>query len=226
MRDMEKNSANSAGYRAKTAYQDEKEVMTYDSARFKSLKGRITDWLEKRAVCHALAVVPPGSRVLDIPCGTGRITALLLQLGYRTVGADISAGMLNLAQKALEKFENLESLDEADAEKLPYKNEEFDAVTSIRLMNHLPPNIRVNVLKEMARVSRLAVIVSHCNPRSISGIKRRIKYLFKPPHAPWNPAAYEQVKKEAAEAGLYIAAVFPILGPIAETNVYLLRKAS
>ncbi len=226
LENMEEKGSNSTEYRAKTAYQDEKEVRTYDSVRFKNLKGRITDWLEKCAVRRALVAVPQGSRVLDIPCGTGRITALLLKQGYKTVGADISEGMLAIAEKTLKGFDNLESLERADAESLPYKDCEFEAVTSIRFMNHLPPEVRVKVLKEMARVSRSAVIVSYCNPRSLSGIKRRIKYILKPPHAPWNPATYGQVKREAADAGLYIAAVFPILGLISETNVYLLRKAN
>ena len=40
-------------------------------------------------------------KCLDVACGTGNITKLLLELGFRVVGVDISAEMVRLAQ---EKF--------------------------------------------------------------------------------------------------------------------------
>lgn len=223
---MGTQGSSTGDYRAKSAYKDKTEVQTYDARRFKSLKGRLTDSLEKRAVQRALSGVPTGGRVLDIPCGTGRITRYLLELGYKVVGADISSEMLATGRRSLAGFPNLEALHEANAEKLPYAGREFDAVTCIRLMNHVPRDIRVQMLREMGRVSRGMVIVSYCNPRSLSGLKRRIKMLFKPPRAPWHPATYAEVKREAERAGLTIAAVYPILGPISETNVYLFDKKS
>lgn len=219
---MRSDEPGQSGYRAKTAYQDEDEVRTYDDARFRSARGRFVDLLEKKAILRALSSVPEEGRVLDIPCGTGRITELLLERGHAVVAADISSEMLEAARSKLAGFANLECLDLADAERLQYEDHEFDAVTSIRLMNHVPPETRIAMLREMARVSRGAVIVSHCNPNSLSGLKRRVKYTFKPPHAPWNPATRRQVRIEAEQAGLTVAAVFPILGPISETNVYLL----
>ncbi|MGK5629014.1 class I SAM-dependent DNA methyltransferase [Streptomyces sp. URMC 123] len=43
--------------------------------------------------------LPPGSRVLDLGCGTGLPTAAqLADAGHRVVGVDLSAGMLKLAR--------------------------------------------------------------------------------------------------------------------------------
>jgi SAM-dependent methyltransferase len=48
----------------------------------------------------ALLALPRGSRVLDLPCGWGRLRPALEAAGYRVVGGDLSA--LNLARKARE----------------------------------------------------------------------------------------------------------------------------
>jgi cyclopropane fatty-acyl-phospholipid synthase-like methyltransferase len=44
--------------------------------------------------------LPPGSRILDMGCGTGRHAIELAKRGYRMTGVDISSGMLAEAQKA------------------------------------------------------------------------------------------------------------------------------
>jgi demethylmenaquinone methyltransferase/2-methoxy-6-polyprenyl-1,4-benzoquinol methylase len=47
----------------------------------------------RRAAVSSLSL-PEGSVVLDLACGTGDLSALSAAAGYRTVGADMSAGML------------------------------------------------------------------------------------------------------------------------------------
>jgi SAM-dependent methyltransferase len=42
----------------------------------------------------------PGASALDFGCGTGRSTRFLTRLGYRAVGVDIAAEMLDLARQA------------------------------------------------------------------------------------------------------------------------------
>ncbi|WP_424889936.1 class I SAM-dependent DNA methyltransferase [Streptomyces sp. XH2] len=52
------------------------------------------------------AALPPGSRVLDVGCGTGLPTARqLADAGHRVVGVDLSPGMLELARDNVPKAE-------------------------------------------------------------------------------------------------------------------------
>lgn len=44
--------------------------------------------------------LPPGSRILDMGCGTGRHSVELARRGYRMTGVDLSAGMLAQARQA------------------------------------------------------------------------------------------------------------------------------
>lgn len=48
----------------------------------------------------AECALPPGSRILDMGCGTGRHAVELARRGYRVVGVDIAAGMLAEARTA------------------------------------------------------------------------------------------------------------------------------
>jgi ubiquinone/menaquinone biosynthesis C-methylase UbiE len=212
-------------YRAKGAYQETQEADTYDDVRFKSLKGRWEDRLEKKAMIEAMRDIPEGARILDLPCGTGRITEFLLDLGYKVMGADISEAMMAHARSKLAGYPNLQGLQQADAEKLPYSDGEFDAVTSIRFSNHVPPDVRLRVLKEMRRVSKGPIVISYCNPNTISGFKRRAKALIRKPHAPWNPATPRQVAAEAAQAGLKVTRASAIVPLVSETVVYALEPA-
>lgn len=46
-----------------------------------------------------VALVPPGARILDAGCGTGRVAARLAELGFDVAGTDVDASMLAVAQR-------------------------------------------------------------------------------------------------------------------------------
>ena len=68
----------------------------------------------------------PGRRVLDVPCGNGRLALPLAGRGYRVTGVDITKTVLQEAQSS-SKEANLElELRESDMRDLPW-TETFDA---------------------------------------------------------------------------------------------------
>ncbi|MFI8952392.1 class I SAM-dependent methyltransferase [Streptomyces sp. NPDC053750] len=68
------------------------------AARFAELAERGQDVHGEARLCATL--VPPGSRVLDAGCGTGRVLIELARLGYDGVGVDHDASMLAVARRS------------------------------------------------------------------------------------------------------------------------------
>ncbi|MFC7880901.1 class I SAM-dependent methyltransferase [Streptomyces sp. NPDC057376] len=67
------------------------------AARFAELAERGQDVHGEARLCATL--VPPGARVLDAGCGTGRVLTQLAHLGYDGVGVDRDASMLAVARR-------------------------------------------------------------------------------------------------------------------------------
>lgn len=139
-------------YRAKDLYKGE-VAMNYDKERFSSLKGKLYSWLEKKSVLRALNNVPSAGPILDIPCGTGRITRYLQKYGYQVSGADVSLDMLKMNKK----YTGLD-LHEEDITKMKFADKQFDIITCVRMMGHLPPSAKRQALKEMKRVANYLVV--------------------------------------------------------------------
>ena len=75
----------------------------------------------RRRTVAALAL-PPGSRVLDVACGTGDLCDDLSAASHRAVGIDYSAGMLAAAHAEA-------PLVRGDAQWLPFPAGSFDGIT-------------------------------------------------------------------------------------------------
>jgi len=89
--------------------------MSYDQA-FRELAASGVDVHGEAAYVSAL--VPPGSRVLDAGCGTGRVGAELARLGYLVTGVDSDPSMLAEApvvDGAVWRLENLDALADLEA---------------------------------------------------------------------------------------------------------------
>jgi SAM-dependent methyltransferase len=81
----------------------------------------------KEEVEFVAAQLPGDARVLDVPCGTGRIAVPLAELGYDVAGLDISNRVLEVARAAGPALD----LRQGDMRELPWPDESFDAVLNL-----------------------------------------------------------------------------------------------
>jgi ubiquinone/menaquinone biosynthesis C-methylase UbiE len=85
--------------------------------------------IEARAIRRLLGL-PPGSKILDVACGEGRISIALARLGFRVTGLDASESLLQRAkQKALRAKMDIEWL-QRDMREIGIDNR-FDAVVNM-----------------------------------------------------------------------------------------------
>lgn len=90
-------------------------------------------------------------KVLEVAVGTGKNLPYYPR-GYRIIAADVSREMLNIARKRAAKRSMNVSFLLADAEALPFSDDNFDTVVSSLSTCTFPDPVAA--LKEMARVCR------------------------------------------------------------------------
>jgi len=102
------------------------------------------------AAAIARNYVPLDSRVLDAACGSGLTGVALRHLGYtRITGIDISAGLLELAERT-GAYEQLVRVD-MQVVPLPFDDGEFDAVHFIGALTYFETS---EILVELCRIVR------------------------------------------------------------------------
>ena len=110
------------------------------------------DNLQSRALMRALSIaqISPGSRILDVGCGTGRWVRRFGELGFFPIGVDATFGMLSIARSHRTTAPLIVGL----ASSLPFSDAAFDGVTDITVVQHIPYELQLKALQEMVRVLR------------------------------------------------------------------------
>jgi SAM-dependent methyltransferase len=150
----------------------------YATARFATDRRRARDG---RLVARLLARPSAEAhgrfgRVLDAPCGTGRLTDTLAPLTEQLVGLDVSRAMLTAAPEAFGGVARIE----ASVFALPFATATFDVVVACRLLHHFSsPEDRRAILGELARVTRRFVVLSYWDAASWHAWRRRAPGPFR-----------------------------------------------
>jgi ubiquinone/menaquinone biosynthesis C-methylase UbiE len=100
------------------------------------------------------AVAPEGGTVLDVGTGPGVLLVELARLrpDLRLTGVDLSADMVNAAQRNLTAFSDRASAAQGDVTRLPFPDDAFDLIVSSLSLHHWD-NPRA-AAPELARVLR------------------------------------------------------------------------
>ena len=116
-------------------------------------------------------MTPRQTRVLDVACGTGRTLKMLrAALPQASLfGTDLSPAYLRKANQLLSQNPGeLPQLLQANAESLPYLDNQFHGVTSVFLFHELPATARQHVIDECFRVTRPGGVFVICDSIQVS----------------------------------------------------------
>ena len=120
-------------------------------------------------------LVPEGSTVLDIACGTGQLSfALRADKRCRVVGIDLSRRMLQFAENH-KPYDDIIFMHRDAADLSGFGDRSFDYATLLFLMHELPPEKQFSVLREALRVAARLLIVDSAAPipRTLQGFAIR-----------------------------------------------------
>jgi ubiquinone/menaquinone biosynthesis C-methylase UbiE len=149
------------------------------------------------------AALSPGASVLDMGCGTGVSTALILETlrPQRLAAFDFDPSMVELARRRLARHHQGHDLHltAADATRMPYGDGLFDAVFESGVVHHIP-DWRA-ALREVGRVLKPGGRFCFAEP-SRGRLRRGLYRIL--PHSVESMFDLDEWRSALAEAGLQV----------------------
>jgi len=147
----------------------------------------------------------PGSRVLDVACGSGNLAIPAGRAGANVTGVDIATNLVEQARERA-KSEGLKiQFDEGDAEQLPYDDASFDSVITMFGAMFAPrPELAAS---ELTRVCKPGgrIAMANWTPGGFAGqmFKINAKHVAPPPNMP-SPVKWgdEETVRERLREGI------------------------
>ncbi len=173
-------------------YRDRDVVKAYD-ARYRGGLGR---WKHRRKARVLTRWLEEVDNILEVACGPGRFHAVCSD----AVHLDRSPTMLQEYRSRHPQAR----LVVADASELPFGDNQFDAVMSIRFVSHLRGEFRRGVLMELARVSKRWVIIDARHRANARYWSRWIRVRLGLAKSDKLRHSSDEMRQELREAGLAV----------------------
>jgi len=199
----------------------------YDLHHRGSLRNRLTSRREVAGLRNALRYAGPGATALDLPCGTGRFWPAFEDAEVASlIAADVSEGMLQVAQANRLSDEIPQRLEQMSAFEIDLPDNAVDFIACMRFLHHLSmPEDRRQVLAELRRVSRSYIAISLWVDGNL-GAWRRMRKAGATPKPGFGRRicrARGEVETEFQQAGLTIVDHFDVWPKISMWRLYLLK---
>jgi len=157
------------------------------------------------SILQEIGSIQKSSAILELGCGTGDLIEQLAEIGGRTAGIDFSENMIRIAS---ERFSHIE-FKVADAESVPFQNDEFDVVVCNYTAHHFARPQKV--FEEARRVLKpggCAVVVMPIQneQESFGAIVHSVVEELSPDEVPGGPLLYVDDPDDVA--GVLTAAGF------------------
>jgi SAM-dependent methyltransferase len=125
----------------------------------------------------------PGTRLLDLACGSGQVAIPAARAGAEATGVDIAPKWIEQARARAQEEGLNARFDEGDAEDLPYEDDSFDLVISLIGAMFAPRPERVAA--EMVRVCRPGgrIVMGNWTPEGFIGQMLKASAQYVPPPA-------------------------------------------
>jgi ubiquinone/menaquinone biosynthesis C-methylase UbiE len=184
----------------------DKAAPSYDSDRYRKTVSQHQDRLEKEFLRRQIA---PGGRVLEVGCGTGRITAILLEAAESVTAVDISRQMLNVLGEKLGEPGKLTVIQSDVFELLRHiKSADYDAVVCLRVLPHLRDLQMALEILRGAAVPRGQVLFDLWNEHSLLGVSRRL--IGRKHRIPTFHYTYDHMLRKVGTSALEVRAQLPL----------------
>jgi 2-polyprenyl-3-methyl-5-hydroxy-6-metoxy-1,4-benzoquinol methylase len=175
---------------------------------------------------RAFGLIPKEHRVLDAPCGGGRVSVHLAQRGFKMSSADLSEAMVEIARENMVKHQLDVIVEQQDVEKFSYPNRAFDTVVSFRLFHHFPtPDIRRRVVRELCRIAGKNVALSYFSPVSFTSATNKLKAKLGSKKKLKYPTHLAEVEGYFAECGFRLVKDFAQLPLIHTMHVAVFERS-
>ncbi len=211
-------------------YQDPRVVAEYDARRFHGAhqKGATArKWKRIRSLVGG--DLASAGAVLDLPCGNGRFTRELLDAGAPLVNADLSLAMLGAAARVAESASRAPGRFrggvQCDVAHLPFRDDAFDVVISIRFLFHVPRALRPALLAEMARVSRRWLVIDVRHKYCVTTHTKRLRAWLARRRPPSPRYSLREIDADLAAAGLVLRRRVWLAPLFSEKMLLLCEKA-
>jgi len=129
----------------------------------------------KRRVKMLTDFILPGSKVLELGCGTGYFTKEIIKTGADIIAIDISPDLINAAKDSIKAPNVMFIVDNAYS--VSFKNEKFDYVIGSSVLHHLQINSAVS---EIYRVLKSGGKIAFTEPNMMNpqiALQKNIPFL-------------------------------------------------
>jgi SAM-dependent methyltransferase len=203
----------------------ENSQFDYEIRRFGgSRRKRRMNQFERGVVKLILSKLPSNSLVVDVPCGLGRFSDLVVEQGHRYLGIDLNFAWAHYAAERVKKF--LPAV-QASILELPLADNSADFIFSIRMFHHFQPGQIEQALKEISRVAPRALITfynRHTWRMQRRRFSPRLRRREQKGGGPWYENSYNphEMERLAEKAGLQIKERIPSSGFFSFTTNHFL----
>ncbi len=213
---IESNDLTSAAYQAQFQESDigPRYRQRYEKRWFK----RFTTRREIRQVERLLASEPRCRRLLDLPCGGGRVSGPFVAATDLLLQADLSLSQVLMARQILGSRGGVLWFT-ASVFTIPLKDGAVDGAVCNRLTHHLSPAEQERVIHELLRVSTRFVILSYYDHDSFRSLGRRMRGRH-----PGHTMRREDLRTWAQQDGAFVQVDVPLWFAGSRLRYVVLRK--